>query len=155
MNAKEGFELMNKQKKRDTRLTVRLSDEIFDTINEVSSDLNLSNSDVIRYALTNNLRDVSALKRKRMSVEEREMIINSYHKLEKSVNLFSSNNVKIGTNLHQFVKRLNMNPNLDTKNIRIVLKNMRHYELEEYKKSCDKQIEIIRKELHNIWQLLQ
>ena len=32
---------------------------------------------------------------------------------------------------------------------------MRHYELEEYKKSCDKQIEIIRKELHNIWQLLQ
>ena len=121
MNAKEGFELMNKQKKRDTRLTVRLSDELFDTINEVSSDLNLSNSDVIRYALTNNLRDVSALKRKRMSVEEREMIINSYHKLEKSVNLFSSNNVKIGTNLHQFVKCLNMNPNLDTKNIRIVL----------------------------------
>jgi len=155
MNAKEGFELMSEQKKRDTRLTVRLSDELFDTVNKVASDLNMSNSDVIRYALTNNLRDVSALKRKRMTIEEREMIISNYHKLEKKVNLFSSNNVKIGTNLHQLVKRLNKNPNLDKIELGIVLKNMRHYELEEYKKSCDKQVEIIRKELNNIWQLLQ
>jgi len=155
MNAKEGFELMNEQKKRDTRLTVRLSDELFDTVNEVASDLNISNSDVIRYALTNNLREVSALKRKRMTVEEREMIINTYHRLEKTVNLFSSNNAKLGTNLYQFVKRLNINPNLDKKDIGIVLKNMRHYELEEYKNSCDNQVEIMRKELNNIWQLLQ
>lgn len=155
MNAKEGFELMSEQKKRETRLTVRLSDELFDTVNEVASDLNMSNSDMIRYALTNNLRDVSALKRKRMTIEEREMIISNYHKLEKKVNLFSSNNVKIGTNLHQLVKRLNMNPNLDKRELGIVLKNMRYYELEEYKKSCDNQVEIIRKELNNIWQLLQ
>ena len=56
-------------------------------LKEVASDLNMSNSDVIRYALTNNLRDVSALKRKRMTIEEREMIISNYHKLEKKYKL--------------------------------------------------------------------
>lgn len=155
MNAKEGFELMSEQKKRDTRLTVRLSDELFDTVNEVGGDLNLSNSDVIRYALTNNLRDVSALKRKRMTAEEREVLINTYHSFEKKVNVFSGNNKMLGANLNQLVKQLNINPNLSETQIDNVLKKVQYYELEKYQKSCDIQIEIMRKELNKTWQLLQ
>ena len=155
MNAKEGIDLMNEKKKRDTRLTVRLSDELFDTVNTVSSELIISNSDVIRYALTNNLREVSALKRKRMTAEEREILINTYHSLEKKVNVFSGNNRMLGANLNQLVKQLNINPNLNENQIDNVLKKVQYYELEEYKKSCDIQVEIMRKELNKTWQLLQ
>ena len=155
MNAKEGFELMNEQKKRDTRLTVRLSEELFDTVNVVAEELTMTNSDVIRYALTNNLRDVSALKRKRMTAEERGDLINIYHNLEKKVNVFSGNNQMLGANLNQLVKQLNMNSNLNEYQIQNVLKKVQRYELEEYKKSCDIQVEIMRKELNKIWRLLQ
>ena len=155
MNAKEGFELMSEKKKRDTRLTVQLSDELFDTVHIVANEFNMTKSEVLRYALTNNLREVSALKRKRMTAEERGSLINSYHDLEKKVNVFSSNNQMLGANLNQLVKQLNFNPNLDENQINDVLKKVQYYELEEYKKSCDIQVEIMRKELNKTWQLLQ
>lgn len=146
---------MEEQEKKDARITVRLSAEMFEELSIVAKEFNISNSDVIRKTLTHNLAEVSALKRKRMTVEEREIIINEYHKVVKSLNQFASGNTKLGTNIHQLLKRLNENPNLDKDEIKNITKDMSFFTLNKYNKKCDERINIMRKELDKIWQLLQ
>ena len=146
---------MEEQEKKDARITVRLSAEMFEELSIVAKEFNISNSDVIRKTLTHNLAEVSALKRKRMTVEEREIIINEYHKVVKSLNQFASGNTKFGANIHHLLKRLNENPNLDKDEIKNIIKDMSFFTLNNYNKKCDERINIMRKELDKIWQLLQ
>ena len=146
---------MEEQEKKYARITVRLSAEMFEELSIVAKEFNISNSDVIRKTLTHNLAEVSALKRKRMTVEEREIIINEYHKVVKSLNQFASDNTKLGTNIHQLLKRLNANPNLDKNEVENIIKRMKFFTLNKYNEKCDERINIMRKELDKIWQLLQ
>lgn len=140
---------MNEQpKKRDTRITVELPTEMHNLVNELSNDLQMSKSQVIRYSLQNNLRDVSALKRKRMSLEDRNLIVEHILNLTNEVNHLSSTIQKTTIQLNELTHALNKTDKSLTSTPAVT-------DVQQLQDDLQSLVNQSREGLNKVWQLLQ
>lgn len=140
---------MNEQpKKRDTRITVELPTEMHNLVNELSNDLQMSKSQVIRYSLQNNLRDVSALKRKRMSLEDRNLIVEHILNLTNEVNHLSSTIQKTTIQLNELTHALNKADKSLTSTPAVT-------DVQQLQDDLQSLVNQSREGLNKVWQLLQ
>lgn len=104
-----GDKKSSKPKVTRNQVNVRLTDDEARMIDDIAKENRMSKSDVVRFAIVGELKEVSAKRTKPMTPEQRKEILEAVGKATTLLTKVRTDNAKLGNNVNQIARRLNSN----------------------------------------------
>lgn len=102
-----GDKKSSKPKVTRNQVNVRLTDDEARMIDDIAKENRMSKSDVVRFAIVGELKEVSAKRTKPMTPEQRIEILEAVGKATTLLSKVKADNAKLGNNVNQIARRLN------------------------------------------------
>lgn len=138
------------------QVNVRLTDDEARMIDEIAKENRMSKSDVVRFAIAGQLKEVTAKRSKPMEPVQRIELLDAIANATTIVSNIDAENGRRGNNVNQVAKYLNSNVTKqagpDGKILEALSRDLRFYRSSDM--STQEEVEKLAKELDKLWQLL-